>query len=183
MESSGTSAGRAIFLINGTQGAGKSTVARLLAKRFDRGACVDADDLLRLVVSGAAPLEPALSAEAERQLRLRARVASRLADTYFEAGFTVAIAEILAGRLDHFRADIKGRPLLLVNLAPALDIVKRRNEERPNKNVFEPWSPILDHAMRETMSGIGLWLDNSNQSPDETVDEILRRAWNEGVLT
>lgn len=183
MESSGTSAGRAIFLINGTQGAGKSTVARLLAKRFDRGACVDADDLLRLVVSGAAPLEPALSAEAERQLRLRARAASRLADTYFEAGFTVAIAEILAGRLDHLRADIKGRPLLLVNLAPSLDIVKRRNEERPNKNVFEPWSPILDRAIRETMSGIGLWLDNSNQSPDETVDEILRRAWNEGVLT
>jgi hypothetical protein len=61
--------------------------------------------------------------------------------------------------------------------------VKRRNEQRPNKNVFEPWSPILDRTMRETMSGIGLWLDNSNQSPDETVDEILRRAWNEGVLS
>jgi hypothetical protein len=156
MESSGTSAGRAIFLINGTQGAGKSTVARVLAKRFDRGACVDADDLLRMVVSGAAPLEPALSAEAERQLRLRTRAASRLADTYFEAGFTVVIAEILVGRLDHFRADIKGRPLLLVNLAPSLDIVKRRNEERQNENVFEPWSPILDREMRETMGGIGL---------------------------
>lgn len=173
---------RAIFLINGTQGAGKSTVARLLARRFDRSACIDADDLLRLVVSGAAPLEPSLSPEAERQLRLRARVASQLADTFFEAEFTVVMAEILAGRLDHFRADIKNRPLLLVNLAPSLDVVKRRNEERPNKNVFEPWSPILDRAMRETMSGIGLWLDNSNQSPEETVDEILQRAWKEGTL-
>jgi chloramphenicol 3-O-phosphotransferase len=182
MESSGTGAGRAIFLINGTQGSGKSTVARLLAQRFDRGACIDADDLLRMVVSGAAPLEPALSAEAERQLRLRARASSRLADSYFEAGFTVVIAEILVGRLDHFLTDIKGSPLLLVNLAPSLDTVKRRNEERPNKNVFEPWSPILDREMRETMSGIGLWLDNSNQSPDETVDEILRRAWTEGLL-
>jgi hypothetical protein len=137
---------------------------------------------LRLVVSGAAALEPPLSAEAERQLRLRAQVASQLADTFFAAGFTVVIAEILAGRLDHFRADIKGRPLLLVNLAPPLDVVKRRNEERPNKNVFEPWSPILDRAIRETMNGIGLWLDNSNQSPEETVSEILLRAWTEGSL-
>jgi adenylylsulfate kinase-like enzyme len=173
---------RAIFLINGTQGAGKSTVARLLAGRFDRGACIDADDLLRLVVSGAAPLEPPLSPEADRQLRLRARVASQLADTYFEAGFTVAIAEIVVGRLDHFRTGIKNRPLILVNLAPSLDVVKRRNEERPNKNVFEPWSPILDRAMRETMSGIGLWLDNSNQSSEDTVNEILRRGWKEGTL-
>jgi adenylylsulfate kinase-like enzyme len=172
---------RAIFLINGTQGAGKSTVARLLAGRFQRGACIDADDLLRLMVSGAAPLQPPLSLEAERQLRLRARIASQIADTLFEAGFTVAIAEILAGRLDHFRDEIRSRPLILVNLAPPLEIVKRRNEERPNKNVFEPWSPILDRAMRETMNGIGLWLDNSNQTAEETVDEVLRRR-NEGLL-
>jgi tRNA uridine 5-carbamoylmethylation protein Kti12 len=173
---------RAIFLINGTQGAGKSTVARLLAKRFDCGVSIDADELLRLIVSGAAPIESPLSAEAERQLRLRACIASQLADTFFEAGFTVVIAEIFAGRLDHFCAEIKSRPLLLVNLAPSLDIVRRRNEERPNKNVYEPWSPILDRAMRETMSGIGLWIDNSNQSPAETVDEILQRAWKEGSL-
>jgi hypothetical protein len=92
------------------------------------------------------------------------------------------IAEIVVGRLDHFRTDIKSRPLLLVTLAPSLDTVKRRNEERLNKNVFEPWSPILDRAIRETMSGIGLWLDNSNQTLEETVDDILQRAWEEGAL-
>jgi hypothetical protein len=154
-----------------------------VVERFDLGAYIDADDLLRIVVSGRAPLQPPLSAEAERQLRLRAQVASQIAATYFAAGFTVAIAEILVGRLDHFLADIKGRPLILVNLAPSLDVVKRRNEERPNKNVFEPWSPILDREMRETMRGVGLWLDNSNQSPDQTVDEIIRRSWKEGLLT
>jgi dephospho-CoA kinase len=89
---------RAIFLINGTQGAGKSTVSRLLAGRFERGVCIDADDLLRLVVSGAAPLEPPLSLEAERQLRLRTRVASRLADTFFEAGEGYSVHEV---PLDH----------------------------------------------------------------------------------
>jgi len=171
---------RAIYLLNGTQGAGKSTIARLLAARFARGVALDADDLMRHVVSGLAPITPPLSAEAETQLRLRARVACKLADTYFEAGYIVAIAEILVGRLEHFRSGIKGRPLYLINLAPSLDVVKRRNETRENKNVFEPWSPILDRAMRETMSGLGIWLDTSEQSPNDTVDEILRRTQNGG---
>jgi hypothetical protein len=71
---------------------------------------------------------------------------------------------------------------VLVNLAPSLDVVRRRNEERPNKNVFEPWSPILDRAIRETIGEIGLWLDDSNQTPEETVEEILQRVWTEGTL-
>jgi hypothetical protein len=32
------------------------------------------------------------------------------------------------------------------------------------------------------MDGIGLWLGNSTQSPEETVGETLRRAWKEGAL-
>jgi len=71
---------------------------------------------------------------------------------------------------------------VLVNLATSLDVVRRRNEERPNKNVFEPWSPILDRAIHETIGEIGLWLDNSNQTPEETVEEILQRVWTEGTL-
>jgi hypothetical protein len=65
---------------------------------------------------------------------------------------------------------------------PSLEVVKRRNDERPNKKIFVPSPPILDRALRETMSGIGLWLNNSNQSPEETVGAILRRAWKEGAL-
>ena len=63
------------------------------------------------------------------------------------------------------------------------DRLERRNKERPNKNVFHPWGPILDRAMRETMRDVGMWLDNSALSVTETVDEILRRAWVEAVLS
>ena len=41
---------------------------------------------------------------------------------------------------------------------------------------------VLDHAIRETIGGIGLWLDSSNQTPEETVEEILQRVWTEGTL-
>lgn len=183
---------RAVFLISGIPGAGKSTVSRLLAARFDRGVHLDADVLRGMIVSGNAwasreppgnPLEdPALGPEAERQLRLRARSASLLADAYFEAGFTVVLDEIAIGpRLQDFISDIRSRPLLLVNLAPRLAVVQTRDAGRPGKNVFAVWS-YLDGVMRETMHDIGLWLDTSELTPEQTVDEILRRAWAEGVI-
>jgi hypothetical protein len=37
--------------------------------------------------------------------------------------------------------------------------------------------------MRETMRDVGMWLDNSSLCVTETVDEILRRAWAEAVLS
>ena len=43
----------AIFVISGTQGAGKTTVAGLLARRFERGVHVSADTLQKMIVSGA----------------------------------------------------------------------------------------------------------------------------------
>jgi chloramphenicol 3-O-phosphotransferase len=175
---------RAVFLISGTQGAGKTTVARKLAERFDRGVHIEADALQRFIVSGAAwPEPPRPAGEAARQLRMRARHAAALADSFFSADFTLVIDDIVVGdRLNDFRGDITSRPLLLVNLAPSLDIVAKRNADRPGKNVFLPWSPLLDAEMRSTMRGIGLWIDNGNQTHEQTVDDILRDVWTDGVL-
>jgi hypothetical protein len=61
--------------------------------------------------------------------------------------------------------------------------LERRNKERPNKNVFHPWGPILDRAMHETMRDVGMWLDNSSLGVTETVDEILRRSWVQALLS
>lgn len=40
----------------------------------------------------------------------------------------------------------------------------------------------LDGVMRKELLGTGLWIDNSDLSPDETVDVILQRVRPEGIV-
>ena len=79
-----------IIAVTGIQAAGKSTIARLLAQRFERGVHIEADVLYQMIVAGRVmPEEPGvMPPEAERQLRLRLRNACLLARSFYEAGFS-----------------------------------------------------------------------------------------------
>ena len=165
---------RAIYIVSGIPGAGKTTVARLLAERFERGVHIEADTLQRMIMTGGLwPSEPP-EGEALAQLRLRGRHACMLADSFFEAGFTPVIDDVVIGsRLEEFRSHIHNRPLLFVLLTPSLEVVKQRDGGRPDKHVFEKWGH-LDEAMRRETPEAGLWIDSSHLTASETVDEILR---------
>lgn len=63
-----------IYLITGPMAVGKSTVARLLASRFERGVHLEGDVFRRSIVSGRAEMTPDPSPEALDQLRLRYRL-------------------------------------------------------------------------------------------------------------
>lgn len=178
----------AIIVVSGVQGAGKSTVGRRLAARFVRGAFVEADSLQRMIISGGhwvtddtdTPGSPA--GEGLAQLRLRLRNACLLARSFFENGFTAVLDDIIIGnRFEHLREDLAGVPIHLVVLAPSVPVVEARDAVR-DKTVGGGWAEYLDREQRATMSGVGLWLDSSEQTPDETVDEIMRRVWDEGLV-
>jgi chloramphenicol 3-O-phosphotransferase len=169
-----------VIVITGIQAAGKSTVARLLAQRFERGVHIEADLLYQMIVSGRVlPEEPGvMPPEAERQLRLRLRNACLLACSFYEAGFSVVIDEIIIGkRYDHLKEDLAGLPFELVVLAPPPDVVwKERDAARGKRTLLgEEWATYLDGELRRTMAGKGIWVDNSDRTPEETVDEIARR--------
>src|SRR6266516_5710344 len=157
----------ALIVVTGIMAAGKSTIAHLLAQRFERGVHVEADVLQRMIVSGGAwvsqPGEPA--GEAAQQLRLRLKHMCLLGRSFFEAGFTVVIDDIIMGdRWKHLQEELHGLPFSLVVLAPQVNVVaSQRDVNRSKDPQGHAWAAYLDRALHTTMAGIGLWIDTSEQ--------------------
>lgn len=172
----------AVWLVTGAQASGKSTVADLLARRFDRGAHVRGDQFRRWAVSGWVPVGDPDGAEARRLLDLRYRLSSTAAQEYATAGFTTVVQDNIYGiDVEHWLDRITAVPTHLVVLRPSVAVVEARDAERRRttgkvayRDGFTP--EVNDRHVAGTRPDLGLWLDTSAQSPTETVDEILSRT-------
>ena len=179
----------AFFLVSGPMAAGKSTVARLLAQRFERGAYVEGDVFRRSVVAGREEMTPDASSEAFAQLRLRYRLAAMVGDAYFVEGFTVVVEDVIAGPLLAECVElIRSRPLHVVVLLPSPAAIAAREAARAQTGYRAPPDPTaapsaararwsverLHAAFTSDTPRIGRWLDTSRQTPEQTVDAILR---------
>ncbi|WP_055702354.1 AAA family ATPase [Streptomyces silaceus] len=172
----GTSEPAGVVVITGIMASGKSTVAQALAERLTKAAHVRGDVFRRMVVSGAVPYEPGAGGEAEAQLRLRYGLSASTADAYAAAGFTAIVQDVILGEeLKSYVELVRTRPLYVVVLAPRPAAVAAREEGR-GKTGYGAWTvEDLDAALREQTPRIGLWLDSSELTVDETVDAILER--------
>ncbi|MDR0267780.1 AAA family ATPase [Paenibacillus sp.] len=178
-----TQAKSGIFLITGIMASGKSTVAQLLAEKFAKGVHVRGDMFRKMIVSGREEVLPNVGEEAIRQLRLRHQLTAATADAYFEAGFNVVLQDVILGpMLQEMVELIRNRPLYVIVLAPNQEEIAKREASRPKKG-YGLWSIAdLDRQLHDETPKIGMWLDSSGLSPEETAEQIWQRVWTEARI-
>ncbi len=168
--------GVALFVISGVSASGKSTVARLLAEQFERGVCVPGDTIRAMIASGRVDVRPDSGPEALRQLTLRYAGALRVADVFLHGGFDVVVEDVIIGPiLRDFLGLVPVPEFHLVFLDPDAAAIERRERER-DRMAYGPgrWSVGgLQAVLREETDRIGLWLDTTRQSAEQTVEAIL----------
>ena len=171
-----------VWLITGAQASGKSTVAELLAQQFDRGVHIRGGQFYRWAVRGWIHVGDPDEAEARRLLELRYRLSAITANEYAAAGFTTVVQDNIYGvDVENWLARSTAARKHLVVLRPRVDVVESRDAERRRtigKVAYrDGYTPAInDQHVCSTRTDLGLWLDTSDQSPEQTIQVILARA-------
>ena len=164
-----------VWLITGIPGAGKSTISRLLATHFGRGTHIEGDRLADMVVGGAVFPGEKPHSESSRQSVLVMHHLCLLARSFARAGFTPVMDYVAMTRsgIAFYRRRLSRLRLHVVILDPGKDTALARDRDRTEKTVAAPWTHLED-VMRRELPGIGLWVDSSGQTPEQTLRYILR---------
>jgi cytidylate kinase len=163
-----------VVVVTGIMAAGKSTVAQRLAERLPRAVHIRGDLFRRMIVSGRADPTPEFTADQQAQLHLRYRLSAHTADEYASAGFTAVVQDIILGAdLPAYEKMVRTRPCRLIVLVPRAEVVLARESQRAKTGYAGGWTVDAMMADLEQTPRIGLWLDNSGQTVEQTVDHIL----------
>jgi adenylylsulfate kinase-like enzyme len=169
----------ACVIITGAPAAGKTTVSQLVAEALPRSARLGGDDVRELVVNGYVWGLGDPPDEAARQTRLMRQNLCALAANFADAGFTPVIDALISDRatLDEFLDLLAPRQVLLVVLAPTVDVHRQRNEDRdPEEQFFFDDYETLTTTMRLEVGPAGWWLDTSGLTASDTAALIVEQA-------
>ncbi|MFC7340157.1 AAA family ATPase [Saccharopolyspora griseoalba] len=164
-----------VVLLTGPPGAGKSTIAPLLADELDPSVHLHADDFWACIRTGAVlPYLP----EAQRQNEVVIDVLVGAAFGYAAGGYHVIVDGVVGPWfLELFRvaARAAGRPLHYAVLRPQEQEVVRRATGRTAENTLTEPEPVRE--MHRQFSDLGELehhvLDSTDLAPRATADRLL----------
>lgn len=171
---------KAIYIITGVMASGKSTIAEALAGRMEKCVHLRGDIFRKMIITGREEMTENPSKEALRQLDMRYSITAKAAIEYYLNGFSVVVQDNFLGeKLSYFAELLNQYPTYIIVLNPDIKTIEQRELNR-GKTGYGGFSveSLYEIFMKETPR-IGLWLDTSDLTVEETVNEILRRADNE----
>lgn len=158
-----------VLILTGPAGAGKNTVAHVLAKL--RGKCAVIDiDLVRWMVlqPHKAPWE---GEEGKNQVRLGIKNGCLLTKSFIEEGYNVVILDVITDEtVEIYKNNLKDFDVMICLLLPTFDEIKKRTVM---KKTALTEGRIKDlYEMEEKLTLYDKKIDNTNISAQDVAEEV-----------
>ncbi|HVE95246.1 MAG TPA: AAA family ATPase [Acidimicrobiales bacterium] len=168
-------------MITGAPGVGKSTICRMASARLECAAHIEADELHRMIVTGA-EWPNAGTPDSQAQLLLRTRNAAQVAANFSDAGITPIVDEVIATheQLDILDEILAGANVTFVVLGASAQAILERDAGR-HKHTAAHYLGV-DQLVSGVLAGRAAFLDTTELSPEETVNAVQGIVPNVGWL-
>lgn len=165
-----------IVILTGPPGAGKSTINKILAKKFEKSAIISSDEIRDMIKNGRE--NPGSGKEWKKQINLSKKMTIHLIKNFYKSGFTILSDEIISNKkiFKEFYSSLKNFKPKFFLLLPSKEVVAKRDLERGENALKERTMYLYDKFLKISKKEKKfIVIDSSNQTPGETANKILEK--------